>query len=81
MRKILMLGGAYSQVPAIKRAKEMGYYVITCDYLSTNPGHAFADEYADISTTDKESVLQFAKANAVDGIIAYASDQIGRAHV
>ena len=74
MRKILMLGGAYSQVPAIKRAKEMGYYVITCDYLSTNPGHAFADEYADISTTDKESVLQFAKANAVDGIIAYASD-------
>lgn len=74
MRKILMLGGAYSQVPAIKRAKEMGYHVITCDYLSTNPGHAYADEYADISTTDKEAVLQFAKTNEVDGIIAYASD-------
>lgn len=74
MKKILMLGGAYSQVPAIKRAKEMGYHVITCDYLSTNPGHAYADEYADISTTDKEAVLQFAKTNEVDGIIAYASD-------
>lgn len=74
MKKILMLGGTYSQVPAIRRAKEMGYYVITCDYLSTNPGHAYADEYADISTTDKESVLQFAREKAVDGIIAYASD-------
>ena len=74
MSKILMLGGAYSQVPAIKRAKEMGYYVITCDYLATNPGHAFGDEYADISTTDKEAVLQFAKEKGVDGIIAYASD-------
>lgn len=74
MKKILMLGGAYSQVPAIKCAKEMGYYVITCDYLSTNPGHFFSDEYVDISTTDKESVLEFVKENPVDGIIAYASD-------
>lgn len=74
MKKILMLGGAYSQVPAIKRAKEMGYYVITCDYLMTNPGHVYADEYVDISTTDMESVLWFAKAKGIDGIIAYASD-------
>lgn len=74
MSKILMLGGAYSQVPAIKRAKEMGYYVITCDYLATNPGHAYGDEYADISTTDKEAVLQFAKKKGIDAVIAYASD-------
>lgn len=74
MRKILMLGGAYSQIPAIKRARELGYYVITCDYLPANPGHAFGDEYAEISTTDKEAVLQFAREKGIDGIIAYASD-------
>lgn len=74
MKKILMLGGAYSQVPAIKRAKEMGYYVFTCDYLPANPGHVYSDTYVDISTTDRETILQFAKESAIDGIIAYASD-------
>lgn len=69
-----MLGGAYSQIPAIKRARELGYYVITCDYLPANPGHVFADEYAEISTTDKEAVLRFAREKDIDGIIAYASD-------
>lgn len=74
MKKILMLGGAFSQIPAIKRAKELGYYVITCDYLPNNPGHAFADKYENISTVDMEAVLQFAMKEHIDGIIAYASD-------
>lgn len=74
LKKILMLGGAFSQVPAIKRAKEMGHYVITCDYLPQNPGHAFSDEYVNISTIDKEAVLEFAMVQNIDGIIAYASD-------
>lgn len=63
-----------SQIPAIKKAKELGYYVITCDYLPNNPGHAFSDEYVNISTVDKEAVLSFAKDKKIDGIVAYASD-------
>ncbi len=74
MRKLLMLGGAFSQIPAIKRAKEMGYYVITCDYLPDNPGHRFSDEYVNISTVDREKVLQFAIMQGINGISAYASD-------
>lgn len=74
MKKVLMLGGAYAQIPAIKRAKEMGYYVITCDYCPNNPGHRFADEYYNVSTTDKESVLELAMKLKVDGIVCYASD-------
>jgi biotin carboxylase len=73
-KKILMLGGAYSQIPAIKYAKEMGYYVITCDYLPDNPGHVYADEYHNISTTDKEKILELAKKLKIDGIVAYASE-------
>ncbi len=74
MKKILMLGGAMQQIPAIKQAKEKGYYVITCDYLPNNPGHKYADEYYNVSTTDKEAVLELAKALKIDGIVAYASD-------
>lgn len=74
MKRLLMLGGANSQVPAIKRAKELGYYVITCDYLPENPGHKLSDEYFNISTTDKDAVLKLALSLKIDGIIAYASD-------
>ncbi len=69
-----MLGGAFSQIPAIQYAKNAGYYVITCDYLPGNPGHALSDEYHNVSTTDKEKVLQLAEKLKIDGIVAYASD-------
>lgn len=69
-----MLGGAMQQIPAIKAAKEMGCYVITCDYLPGNPGHSFADEYYNVSTTDKDAVLKLAEELKIDGIVAYASD-------
>lgn len=69
-----MLGGSLYQTYAIKEAKRLGYYVISCDYLPTNPGHRFSDEYHNVSTTNKEAVLQLAKTLNVDGVIAYASD-------
>lgn len=69
-----MLGGSLYQTYAIKEAKRLGYYVITCDYLPDNPGHKYADEYHNVSTTDKDAVLKLAKELDVDGIVAYASD-------
>ena len=69
-----MLGGSLYQTYAIKEAKRLGYYVITCDYLPDNPGHKFADEYHNVSTTDKEAVLKLATELKVDGVVAYASD-------
>ena len=74
MKRILFLGAAPSQVPPIIYAKSQGHYVITCDYLPENPGHKLADEYHNVSTTDKETVLQLARNLRIDGIVAYASD-------
>ena len=74
MKRVLMLGGSMQQIPIIKLAKEMGMYVITCDYLPENPGHKYADEYHNVSTTDLDGVLELAKGLDLDGIIAYASD-------
>lgn len=73
-KRVLMLGGSLAQIPSVKKAKEMGLYVITCDYLPENPGHKFADEYHNVSTTDKENVLELAKGLNIDGIVCYASD-------
>ena len=74
MKRVLMLGGSIYQTYAIKEAVKLGYYVITCDYLPGNPGHKFAHEYHNVSTTDKDAVLELARKLKVDGVVAYASD-------
>ena len=71
---ILFLGGSLFQIPPIKYAKEQGHYVITCDYMPENPCHKYGDEYHNVSTTDKEAILELAKKLNIDGIVAYASD-------
>lgn len=74
VKKILMLGGSAQQVPAIKAAKEMGYYTVLIDYLPDNPGQYVADKWYQESTTDVEAVYRIAKAEGVSGILPYASD-------
>lgn len=74
MKRLLMLGGSLYQTFAIKEAVRMGHYVITCDYLPENPGHKYAHEYYNVSTTDREAVLELARKLNVDGVVAYASD-------
>ena len=73
-KKILMLGGSTQQVIAIETAKKIGFYTVLCDYLSDNPGQYIADKFYLVSTIDKESVLRVAQYEAIDGVIAYASD-------
>jgi formate-dependent phosphoribosylglycinamide formyltransferase (GAR transformylase) len=74
MKKILLLGGSYGQLPAIDEAKKRGLYTILCDYLPDNPGARLVDEFHLVSTTDMEAVLTLAKGKHVDYVFAYASD-------
>jgi biotin carboxylase len=74
MKRILFLGAAQIQIPPIRYALSQGHYVITCDYLPDNPGHKLANEWHNISTTDKDAVLELARKLSIDGIVAYASD-------
>lgn len=69
-----MLGGSESQVVAIDKAKELGYFTVLCDYLPNNPGQHHADSFHLVSTTDKEAVLRVAREEGVDGVVAYGSD-------
>lgn len=74
MKKILLLGGSNQQIIAIETAKRLGLYTVLCDYLPDNPGQHHADKFYLVSTTDKEAVLQVAKTEQVNGVLAYASD-------
>jgi len=73
-KSILLLGGSRQQVIAIKKAKELGYRTILCDYLPDNPGQHIADVFYQESTTDRNKVLQIARKEGVSGVLAYSSD-------
>lgn len=73
-KKILLLGGSAQQIVAIETAKKLGYYTVLCDFLPDNPGQYVADKFYLESTTDKEAILEVAKKESIDGVLAYASD-------
>lgn len=74
MKKLLILGGSRYVIPVIKKAHEMGVYVITCDYLPDNIGHKYADEYHNVSIIEKDKVLVLAQKLQVDGVVSFATD-------
>jgi len=73
-QKILLLGGSAQQIVAIETAKRLGYETVVCDFLPDNPGQHHADRFYLVSTTDKDAVLEVARKEQVDGVLAYASD-------
>jgi lysine 2,3-aminomutase len=73
-KRLLHLGGAEFQIPAIECAKRLGCFVITVDNRPENPGHRFADRYINVSTVDRDGVLQTAQQFQIDGIMTYGSD-------
>lgn len=74
MKKIMLLGGLRYALPVIKAAHELGYYVITADYLPNNIAHKYSDEYCNVSIVDKEAVLEKAKDLKIDGIMSFGCD-------
>src|SRR5258706_11330826 len=73
-RRILVLGAGPFQIPVIERAIELGCQVVTADYLPRNPGHRLGVESWNVSTVDKESVLEMARQTHIDGVLTYGSD-------
>ena len=70
MKKILILGGAEAQVPIIQAAKKEGYYVVLCDWTTTNPGVKYADKHYQVSTLNRDAVIGVAIEEKIDGVIS-----------
>ena len=56
MKKVLILNGSFCEVPIIKKAKELGYYVVTTGNMPNLVGHQYADEYIPADYSDKEAI-------------------------
>ena len=73
-KKLMLLGGSAQQIIAIETARRLGYATVLCDFLPDNPGQHHADTFYLVSTTDKEAILEVARKEQIDGILAYAAD-------
>lgn len=74
MKKVLVLNGSFCEEPIIKKAKEMGYYVVTTGNAPELVGHQFANEYIPCDYSDQEAILELVKKNHIEGIISCAND-------
>lgn len=75
MKKLFVLGAGLLQVPVIKKAREMGYYVIAADDDPNAPGMALADKaIVPRGLVDEERVLAIAKEERIDGVIHPCSE-------
>lgn len=69
MKKIMILGGGDNQIPLIKRAKTLGYYVILCDCRNNVPGIAISDVHYQVNTLNPSELIEVGKKEKPDGIL------------
>ena len=75
MKKLLVLAAGLLQLPVIKKAREMGVYVIAADDDPNAPGMAMADKaIVPEGLMDEEKMLAIAKEEQIDGVIHPCSE-------
>jgi len=74
-KKIMILGAGILQLPAIRKAKEMGLQVVAVDMDPNAIGFSEDDVIKEvISTIDIPGVLEAAKRHKIHGVMTLASD-------
>lgn len=73
-KTMMILGAGPLQLPAIKKAKELGYRIISVDYDENAVGFALTDVKLVVSTLDQEEVYRQALIYQPDVVITSTSD-------
>ena len=73
-RRLLVLAAGILQLPVIKKAKEMGVYVIAADGDPNAIGLQFADKAICANITDENAMVKIAKEEKIDGVIHPCSE-------
>lgn len=74
MKRVLICGGGVMQLPAIRIAHDLGYYVIVADGNAECAGHASADRFEQVDLNDLSGMVRVAKRYSVDGVFTAGTD-------
>lgn len=73
-KRLLVLAAGILQVPVIKKAREMGYYVIAADGNPEAVGLPLADKAVVANIVSEEEMLEVARREHIDGVIHPCSE-------
>ena len=65
----MILGGDVNQLPLIKKARELGLYIILCDFRDNVQGIALSDVHYQINTLNPDLLIQVGEKERPDGIL------------
>lgn len=75
MKRLLVLAAGILQIPVIKKAREMGYYVIAADDDPNAPGMSLADKaITPKGLMNEENMVSIAREEKIDGVIHPCSE-------
>lgn len=76
-KKLLILGGSPDEIDLVKRAQQLGVYVVVADYytdMRISPAKLIADEAWDVSWSDIDTLAQMCREHEIDGVTAGYSE-------
>ncbi len=74
MKKLLIAGGGYADIPLIQAGKALGYHVITSGNRKEDLGHCYSDECRLADFSDEAAMLRLAQDARIDAICACCND-------
>ena len=73
-KKLLYLGGIKRAEYVVRRARELGIYVIVADYNEDSPAKLVANEGVLMDATDVEALTELCVSRNIDGILTGYAD-------
>ena len=67
-KKLLILGGIRLACDIVRRAQEMGAYVVVADYNTDSPAKMIADEAVLIDAMDVDALVDYCRSAHIDGV-------------
>ncbi|MBO7412122.1 MAG: ATP-grasp domain-containing protein [Fibrobacter sp.] len=74
LKKMLLLGGSHAEIPLIKAAQALGWFVITTGNNRDGLGHPYADKTVFADFSDKDAMLELARAEGVTAVCSGCND-------
>ena len=71
---MLLLGGSHAEIPLIKAAQALGWFVITTGNNRDGLGHPYADKTVFADFSDKDAMLELARAEGVTAVCSGCND-------
>ena len=73
-KRMLLLGGSHAEIPLIKAAQALGWFVITTGNNRDGLGHPYADKTVFADFSNKEEMLALARTEGVQAVCSGCND-------